>query len=215
RRRQRPGVPRARARYRADDNAGTRARQRAGSAGRCLVRAVSRLRQRVHGDRDDRVGACVSGAGRGPSGPGYASAPDPGHAVRHDRVPAAGRARAGGRTPGRRAPAVHGSVRARGAGRSRRRLAGSAATRARRGAAMSEPALEARGLSHTFFPGTPNEQVALREVDLIMAPKAFVVVLGANGSGKSTLLNAIAGGLTLDEGTVRLSGRDVTGWPEG
>jgi len=79
---------------------------------------------------------------------------------------------------------------------------------------MSEPIIEARGLSHTFFPGTPSEQVALRGVDLVMEPRAFVVVLGVNGSGKSTLLNAIAGGLTLDEGTVRLSGRDLTGWPE-
>ena len=79
---------------------------------------------------------------------------------------------------------------------------------------MTEPALAATGLSHTFFPGTPSEQVALQEVDLTMEPKAFVVVLGVNGSGKSTLLNAIAGTLPVDRGTVRLGGRDVTGWPE-
>jgi len=81
-------------------------------------------------------------------------------------------------------------------------------------ALVSEPALEATGLFHTFFPGTPSEQVALQGVDLTMEEKAFVVVLGRNGSGKSTLLNAIAGSLPLDRGTVRLGGRDVTAWPE-
>jgi putative ABC transport system ATP-binding protein len=79
---------------------------------------------------------------------------------------------------------------------------------------VSEPVLAAAGLYHTFFPGTPNEQVALQGVDLTMEARAFVVVLGVNGSGKSTLLNAIAGSLALDRGTVRLSGRDVTSWPE-
>jgi putative tryptophan/tyrosine transport system ATP-binding protein len=79
---------------------------------------------------------------------------------------------------------------------------------------VSQPALEAIGLHHTFFPGTPNEQVALQGVDLTMEPRDFVVVLGSNGSGKSTLLNAIAGSLQLDRGTVRLAGRDVTDLPE-
>ena len=79
---------------------------------------------------------------------------------------------------------------------------------------MSEPALAATGLYHTYFPGTPNEQVALQGVDLTMDARAFVVVLGRNGSGKSTLLNAIAGSLLPDRGTVRLGGRDVTRWHE-
>jgi putative tryptophan/tyrosine transport system ATP-binding protein len=79
---------------------------------------------------------------------------------------------------------------------------------------VSQPALEAIGLHHTFFPGTPNEQVALQGVDLTMEPRDFVVVLGSNGSGKSTLLNAIAGSHQLDRGTVRLAGRDVTDLPE-
>jgi putative ABC transport system ATP-binding protein len=79
---------------------------------------------------------------------------------------------------------------------------------------MSEPVLSATGLYHTFFPGTPSEQPALQGVDLTMEAKAFVVVLGSNGSGKSTLLNAIAGSLSLDRGSVRLGGRNVTTWAE-
>jgi putative tryptophan/tyrosine transport system ATP-binding protein len=33
-------------------------------------------------------------------------------------------------------------------------------------------------------------------------------------AGKSTLLNAVAGTFFVDEGSIRLAGRDVTRWPE-
>ncbi|MGE5688658.1 MAG: ABC transporter ATP-binding protein [Gemmatimonadota bacterium] len=79
---------------------------------------------------------------------------------------------------------------------------------------MSGPVLELTGLHHTFFPGTPSEQVALQGVDLTVEPGSFVVVIGINGSGKSTLLNGIAGAVELDEGVIRFAGRDVTRWPE-
>jgi putative ABC transport system ATP-binding protein len=79
---------------------------------------------------------------------------------------------------------------------------------------MTTPALVVEHLHHTFFPGTPNEQRALRGVDLTMEERDFVIVIGGNGSGKSTLLNAIAGALPIDGGTVRLAGRDATRWPE-
>jgi len=79
---------------------------------------------------------------------------------------------------------------------------------------MSEPVLELVDLHHTFFPGTPGEQVALQGVDLTVEPGGFVVVIGINGSGKSTLLNGIAGSVQPDRGVVRFAGRDVTRWPE-
>jgi len=79
---------------------------------------------------------------------------------------------------------------------------------------MSGPVLELTGLYHTFFPGTPSEQVALRDVDLTVEAGSFVVVIGINGSGKSTLLNGIAGAVELDQGAIRFAGRDVTRWPE-
>ncbi len=79
---------------------------------------------------------------------------------------------------------------------------------------MSGPVLELSGLYHTFFPGTPSEQVALQGVDLAVEAGSFVVVIGINGSGKSTLLNTIAGSIIPDRGTVRFAGRDVTHWPE-
>jgi putative tryptophan/tyrosine transport system ATP-binding protein len=79
---------------------------------------------------------------------------------------------------------------------------------------MSDPVLELSGLYHTFFAGTPSEQVALQGVDLGVEPGSFVVVIGINGSGKSTLLNVIAGSIIPDRGTVSFAGRDLTHWPE-
>jgi len=79
---------------------------------------------------------------------------------------------------------------------------------------VSEPALEVRGLRHTFQPGGANEMRALQGVDLALEPGTFVVVVGTNGSGKSTLLNAVAGTFVPDHGSVRLGGVDVTRTPE-
>ena len=75
-------------------------------------------------------------------------------------------------------------------------------------------ALEVVDLRHTFNEGTVHEVRALRGVDLVMEPGAFVVVLGFNGSGKSSLLNAVAGTLIPAQGAVRVYGQDVTHWPE-
>ena len=74
--------------------------------------------------------------------------------------------------------------------------------------------LELRGVYKTFNPGTPDEVRALRGVDLTVEPGSFVVVIGTNGSGKSTTLNSVAGSFRIDAGTIRLAGREITGWPE-
>ena len=74
--------------------------------------------------------------------------------------------------------------------------------------------LEVQSVSKTFNAGTPNEVRSLRGVDLQMAAGSWVIIIGTNGSGKSTLLNAVAGTFPVDEGKIRLAGRDVTRWPE-
>ena len=74
--------------------------------------------------------------------------------------------------------------------------------------------LEIEGIATTFHPGTPNEVLALRGIDLTIEPGSFVIVIGTNGSGKSTLLNAVAGTFLLDAGSLTLDGVDVTAWPE-
>ena len=51
---------------------------------------------------------------------------------------------------------------------------------------------------------------ALEGVNLHVDESAFVVILGPSGSGKTTLLNLIGALDTPTEGTVRISGRDIT-----
>jgi putative ABC transport system ATP-binding protein len=76
---------------------------------------------------------------------------------------------------------------------------------------VSAPAdLKLTGLHKVFFPGTVNEVVALKGIDLDVPAGQFVTIIGSNGSGKSTLLNAVAGTFPLTGGKVQLGGHDVT-----
>jgi putative tryptophan/tyrosine transport system ATP-binding protein len=74
--------------------------------------------------------------------------------------------------------------------------------------------LEVQSITKTFNAGTPNEVRSLRGVSLTLDPGSWVVIIGTNGSGKSTFLNAVAGTFFVDQGSIRLAGRDVTRWPE-
>lgn len=74
--------------------------------------------------------------------------------------------------------------------------------------------LEITEIRKTFFPGTPNEVLALQGVSLTLERGSFVCVIGTNGSGKSTLLNAVAGTFLIDSGRIQLDGTDITRWPE-
>ncbi|HEV7213221.1 MAG TPA: ABC transporter ATP-binding protein [Blastococcus sp.] len=70
---------------------------------------------------------------------------------------------------------------------------------------MSESVLRVSGLTRRF-----GGVVAVREVDLDIAPGERRAVLGPNGAGKSSLFNLIAGADTPTSGTVELFGIDVT-----
>ena len=74
--------------------------------------------------------------------------------------------------------------------------------------------LELKNIKKTFFPGTVNEKVALKGIDLVLEDGDFVTIIGGNGAGKSTLLNAIAGVWCPDCGQVLIDGIDVTHLPE-
>lgn len=74
--------------------------------------------------------------------------------------------------------------------------------------------LEVQHIRKTFNAGTVNEVRSLQGVDLTIDDGSMVMVIGTNGSGKSTLLNAVAGVFEVDAGAIRMSGKDVTRWPE-
>lgn len=76
---------------------------------------------------------------------------------------------------------------------------------------MSDPILKLSGVNKGYNHGLHNEVTVLRGVDLVVQPGEIVALVAPSGAGKSTLLH-IAGLLdTPDDGTVSISGEDVTG----
>lgn len=74
--------------------------------------------------------------------------------------------------------------------------------------------LKVENICKTFFPGTVNEKVALRNVSLELKEGEFCTVIGGNGAGKSTLLNSIAGVFKPDKGRILIGDVDVTSLAE-
>jgi simple sugar transport system ATP-binding protein len=70
---------------------------------------------------------------------------------------------------------------------------------------MTEPILEARGLSRSF-----GHVRALTDCDFDIYPGEVVAVIGDNGAGKSTLVKALTGNLALDTGEIYFQGKRVT-----
>ena len=74
--------------------------------------------------------------------------------------------------------------------------------------------LKIENVTKTFNPGTVNEKVALKNLNLHLQEGDFVTVIGGNGAGKSTMLNAVAGVWGVDSGTITIGGNNVTNLPE-
>ena len=66
---------------------------------------------------------------------------------------------------------------------------------------MDSAVLEARDVGKAY-----RRHQVLAGIDLTVAAGQLVAVVGENGAGKSTLLKILAGTLTADTGTVRVSG---------
>ena len=60
---------------------------------------------------------------------------------------------------------------------------------------------------------TFGKVVAVKDMDLVVEPKEFLVLLGPSGCGKTTTLRCIAGLERVDQGKVFIGGRDVTALP--
>jgi NitT/TauT family transport system ATP-binding protein len=80
---------------------------------------------------------------------------------------------------------------------------------ARPGAIGSGTAIRIKGVSKAFGRGS-DLTVALKEVDLDVAEREFLCIVGASGCGKSTLLNLIADLDRPTTGTIDTGGRRVS-----
>ena len=69
--------------------------------------------------------------------------------------------------------------------------------------------LELSQVYKTFNPGTINEKVALRGIDLTLKDGDFVTVIGGNGAGKSTIIKSIVGIQPITEGEIEICGYDA------
>lgn len=80
--------------------------------------------------------------------------------------------------------------------------------------------LKLKNIGITFNPHTPDENHALKDINLEIKRGDFITVIGSNGAGKSTLYNVIAGTLKPSVGTLLLdknedgNERNVTSDPE-
>ena len=73
---------------------------------------------------------------------------------------------------------------------------------------MTELVLEASGVRRSFSEGGGNLAV-LKGVDLAVAPRERIAIVGASGSGKTTLLQVLGGLDRPDSGVVKVSGHDI------
>jgi len=70
--------------------------------------------------------------------------------------------------------------------------------------------LEAVNLSFAYNAGRPDAIVALRDVNLQVAPGELVAIIGQNGSGKSTLAKLLSAILEPTSGTISVDGIPAT-----
>ena len=64
--------------------------------------------------------------------------------------------------------------------------------------------LELKNIGITFNANTPDENIALKNINLRIKRGDFITVIGSNGAGKSTLYNVIAGTLQPTTGHILL-----------
>lgn len=73
---------------------------------------------------------------------------------------------------------------------------------------MTAGALEVRGLETSY-----GSSQVLFGIELDIAPRECVTLLGRNGMGKSTTINSILGILTPRRGSIRIGGQELIGKP--
>ncbi len=67
-----------------------------------------------------------------------------------------------------------------------------------------------KNLSHIYDEGTPNETVAIKDVNLQIEHGEFIGLIGHTGSGKSTLIQQMNGLLKPSRGEIVVNGLNIT-----
>lgn len=70
--------------------------------------------------------------------------------------------------------------------------------------------IKIQNVSVTFNSNTPLEKTVLKSLNLKIAPKDFITVIGSNGAGKSTLLGLLSGNLFASSGKIFFDETEVT-----
>jgi len=71
--------------------------------------------------------------------------------------------------------------------------------------------IEIEGVSQVFQTSTRQDHVALSDISLSVADRAFVSILGPSGCGKSTLLYIVGGFVRPTRGVAKMKGAPITG----
>jgi putative ABC transport system ATP-binding protein len=73
-----------------------------------------------------------------------------------------------------------------------------------------EPTVTVRNLNHVFGKGNLRNLV-LKDIDLDICAGEIVILMGPSGSGKTTLLTLIGGLRSLQQGSLKIFGRELQG----
>jgi putative ABC transport system ATP-binding protein len=74
--------------------------------------------------------------------------------------------------------------------------------------------IDLNNVHKTFNRGKANQVDAVKNINLEVNEKEFLVIVGSNGSGKTTLLNLVAGSVLPGSGNIYIDGNDVTKLPD-
>ncbi len=72
---------------------------------------------------------------------------------------------------------------------------------------MLTPVITARNVNKVFHAGTPEQVIALQNINLTVQPGEFVSLIGPSGCGKSTLLRLIADLLPPSDGELKVNNK--------
>lgn len=74
---------------------------------------------------------------------------------------------------------------------------------------MSDHIVSFSNVGMTFNAGSPNATIALKDINLAIAPGEFISLIGPSGCGKSTLLRLVGDLLTPTSGEIKVAGKSA------